>query len=107
MRVVLTLLIGYILSISLLPCADGLVADDCGQEIHLHSDSQHSDEGLPHADDCSPFCSCHCCHVHAGISVHSAVFGYLAPVGESPFGESQIPNHYHPGIFRPPVTFTV
>jgi Family of unknown function (DUF6660) len=53
----------YILALNFTPCEDsGTVDNNVNVEI-----SQSGDIGDSHniLDLCSPFCQCHCCHVHA------------------------------------------
>ncbi|MDY0779366.1 DUF6660 family protein [Tenacibaculum sp. IB213877] len=52
----------YIFGLNLMPCEDnGMTQKDIQTEISqkLNNDHQHQDSDL-----CSPFCQCHCCHVH-------------------------------------------
>lgn len=50
--------------IALVPCQDAAASEKaCGTEVNGHEAADpHSDE-TPE-DLCSPFCSCHCCHIH-------------------------------------------
>jgi len=51
----------YILTLNLAPCEDYTVLDDEVKiEISQQSLGDHTDLDL-----CSPFCQCHCCHIHA------------------------------------------
>jgi Family of unknown function (DUF6660) len=53
----------YILALSFAPCQDnGTIGNDVKIEI-----SQSGDVDVNHnvLDLCSPFCQCHCCHIHA------------------------------------------
>ncbi len=53
----------YILALNFTPCEDSNVMDnDIEIEISQKTDIDHSHNVL---DLCSPFCQCHCCHIHA------------------------------------------
>lgn len=62
MKVLALILSIYILGLNIVPCAD---YDTSTQEVKtevsqaLDHDHQHQDSDL-----CSPFCQCHCCHIH-------------------------------------------
>lgn len=45
-----------------MPCADVIIEESCGTEIHYHALADH--EHGQDIDLCSPFCQCHCCHTH-------------------------------------------
>ena len=62
MKFLAVILSVYFLALNFAPCEDDAsVCDNDTTEISQHSDSDH-DHGT--SDDCSPFCQCHCCHVH-------------------------------------------
>lgn len=50
----------YFLSLGLIPCEDEAIDQDTTE---FHQVDQAHASGIA-ADDCSPFCQCHCCHVH-------------------------------------------
>ena len=53
----------YVLALNLAPCEDNAGLDiEVKTEISqaIGDDHQHQE-----ADLCSPFCICHCCHIHA------------------------------------------
>ena len=53
----------YILALNFIACDDVAVYNnDIKTEVSQHIDDAHDHLGL---DSCSPFCSCHCCHIHA------------------------------------------
>ncbi|MFT4661492.1 MAG: hypothetical protein ACI8XB_001769 [Patiriisocius sp.] len=72
MRILAFILSLVVLSISLVPCTDGLEAHSHEENIanlehghdHEHNDHDHSEES---GDDCPPFCSCTCCGVSITI----------------------------------------
>ncbi len=48
-----------------MPCEDVVRIDDEQQlvsELVQHNDADHNHDS---SDLCSPFCQCHCCHIHA------------------------------------------
>jgi len=53
----------YILALNFAPCEDNAAIDD-DLKIEI---SQNLEIGVSHnvLDLCSPFCQCHCCHIHA------------------------------------------
>lgn len=66
MKLVALLLATYILALNLSPCEDGSFNDDsCNSEQVQGIDTDHNHGDF---DLCSPFCTCHCCHVHATYS---------------------------------------
>ncbi|MFD1095515.1 DUF6660 family protein [Salegentibacter chungangensis] len=44
-----------------MPCEDSINIETDTAEFHKVDTSGHN---TSHTDDCSPFCQCHCCHVH-------------------------------------------
>ncbi len=44
-----------------MPCEDAVISGQDETQFQQVDISHHSGT---HADDCSPFCQCHCCHVH-------------------------------------------
>ena len=53
----------YILALNFAPCEDNAINDnDVKVEISKNGDIGESHNVL---DLCSPFCQCHCCHIHA------------------------------------------
>lgn len=64
-RIMAAILSLLILSLAIKPCADGLV-DQFSQEtkqVADHPGQQHN-HGQDAEDECSPLCSCQCCHIH-------------------------------------------
>ena len=52
----------YILALNFTPCEDSpVVGDEFNIEISQNIDMDHDHSDL---DLCSPFCQCHCCHIH-------------------------------------------
>jgi uncharacterized protein DUF6660 len=53
----------YILALNFAPCEDSsTIGNDVKTEISQSTNIDHSNNVL---DLCSPFCQCHCCHIHA------------------------------------------
>ena len=62
-KIITFILSFYILSLNAVPCSDTGVSVNGSQvefAIDADMDSSHNDV----TDFCSPFCICHCCHVH-------------------------------------------
>ena len=69
-RIMVAILSIYLTSLSVFPCADGLISDSCDMEVHLHN----ADDGENHddsTDTCTPLCGCQCCG--ANITVHPSI----------------------------------
>ena len=58
-----------VLTLSCMPCADGVCAADNGKAKTLLSKTPGNSDD--HTDDCSPFCTCNCC---AGFTVNLMSF---------------------------------
>jgi hypothetical protein len=53
----------YIFALNLAPCEDTVMVDnEVKTEISQAADNDHQHQD---SDLCSPFCNCHCCHIHA------------------------------------------
>lgn len=62
MKFLATILSIYIFTLNLVPCEDtgtfdNKVKTEISQDLGEHHHHQN-------ADMCSPFCQCHCCHIH-------------------------------------------
>lgn len=72
----------YMLGLNLLPCSDNDASIENGSSATIISTSNvFSDLDHSHSktlDTCTPFCTCHCCHVH-NIDFGSAVFRPVTP----------------------------
>ena len=52
----------YIFGLNLVPCEDNNgFENEVNTEISQNFDNDHQHQEL---DLCSPFCQCHCCHIH-------------------------------------------
>ena len=77
MKYVAFILSFYFLALNVMPCTDNDTSvDDLQTHISYQQGSNHNQGGL---DYCSPFCSCHCCHVHT-IKFDPIVFKIIKPV---------------------------
>ncbi|MAU14451.1 MAG: hypothetical protein CMH46_02805 [Muricauda sp.] len=63
MKIITFILSFYILSLNAVPCSDtGVPVNDSQVEFTMDADMDSSHNDV--TDFCSPFCTCHCCHVH-------------------------------------------
>lgn len=59
----------YILSLSLLTCVDGQFEPNLeNQQVILAADAHAEHDHSNTKDNCSPLCSCHCCHIHVSFT---------------------------------------
>ncbi len=91
MKFLTALLAIYFLSLNLYPCGDAhTYSDDNEIENSFNHNTEHDDSCL---DLCSPFCHCHCCHMHSSelvlhnysiiIPLHSKpIFGHFERMDE-------------------------
>ncbi|WP_319946481.1 DUF6660 family protein [Mangrovimonas aestuarii] len=63
----------YILALNFVPCGDAVVDSN---EVKIEMSNHGDDHDHSNADLCSPFCQCHCCHVHA---THFDLVEYQVP----------------------------
>ncbi len=81
----LTLLLAiYFFALNFYPCGDVIVDhEDIKVEISFDHNTEHEHCDL---DLCSPFCQCHCCHVHTSDLVfhHYSILKF--PYSKSIFG---------------------
>ena len=101
MKFVAFILSIYILALNFTPCEDNVLeGNEVKIEISQNIDVDHSHADL---DLCSPFCQCHCCHIHAtyfnlvnltstSTQISTEVFTYFENLG------TDIPNT----ILQPP-----
>lgn len=62
MKIFVILLSFYFLGLNAVPCDDGSGDSEPQQEIQLQEEMEHKPNNA--VDTCTPFCQCHCCHVH-------------------------------------------
>ncbi len=78
MKIITAILAIYIFGLNFMPCNDNVADLEEQSGIHLtssedgHQDHEHS------SDLCSPFCQCHCCHIHV-IDVQLSEFKMITP----------------------------
>ena len=90
-KIISALLTILFLGLLLFPCADEVIGETCGTEVHFHAqaDQDHQSE----SDLCSPFCQCQCCQTHVAkhqiinlgsFTVHfvKAIFIYTDDLGK-------------------------
>lgn len=51
----------YFLALNLVPCGDSVPSEDDNQIVSVVDYNGDQDQDC---ELCSPFCQCHCCHVH-------------------------------------------
>ncbi len=83
-----------------MPCEDEVISQDENTEFHQVENSHSSQSS---ADDCSPFCQCHCCHVHM-LSFNSSdqELISLEISSEIPEINSQLGDDIPNSFFQPP-----
>ena len=102
MKIMVSILSIYLISLSVFPCADVLVSDDHDTEIHL----AQTDGGENHSDDtdsCTPFCQCQCCGAQI-TAFHSDSIDFTNPtIAEvQSVYEDRLSKEYHNTPFQPP-----
>ena len=99
-KVVAIILSFYFLALNVVPCSDAANrADDTQVVTVIDIDGDHDQD----CELCSPFCQCHCCHVHT-ISFSLPSFKpYQPEVPKESFNhlDSLESNFYH-SLFQPP-----
>jgi hypothetical protein len=91
----------YFLALNFVPCGDTITNNgDINTELSQTLDSSHSHTT---GDMCSPFCHCHCCHVHT-IAFDVLEFEPINPLTPKPcikyFDVRK--KGYHNSILQPP-----
>jgi hypothetical protein len=76
MRFITFILAFLVLSLSCIPCADGVAAGMQGGTEIAQTGHQHPQ----HTDYCSPLCICACCGTVSFITVHATVECPVIPV---------------------------
>ncbi|MBD3628629.1 DUF6660 family protein [Cyclobacterium sp.] len=102
-RVLLAILSIYFLSLSIVPCADGV---DC-VELQVHQEMLTEYDHSAHErhagqDFCAPFCACQCCHTSVTISVFFVLSE--TPKMHSPLSSrySELPSSSYPASLLDP-----
>ncbi len=91
----------YIFALNLAPCEDGnMLNGDVETEVSQAMDNDHEHGG---ADLCSPFCQCHCCHIHA---THFEILDFkvaLTDISTKVFYHfNGLEKDFNPTILQPP-----
>jgi len=101
MKYVALILSFYFLALNVMTCDDNDTIVDGEQSlISYQQDSNHNQGNL---DSCSPFCSCHCCHVHT-IKFVPIAFETIEPiVFQEVFDHFYgLTKDFHTSILQPP-----
>jgi len=89
-KIIAVILSMYFLALNLVPCSDDGISHSADVEFQV--DLDHDQDGH-NGDLCSPFCQCHCCHVHTinfgivdfvpiSIPISQESFGNLSNTGQ-------------------------
>ena len=73
LKILAVILSVYFLCLGVVPCEDDVVVDKNDEVVQVDAAGGYGEHA---ADDCSPFCQCHCCHVHV-VTVASTSFEAL------------------------------
>ena len=73
LKILAVILSVYFLCLGVVPCEDDVVLDKNDEVVQVDAAGGFAEHA---ADDCSPFCQCHCCHVHV-VTVASTSFEAL------------------------------
>jgi hypothetical protein len=90
----------YFLALNVVPCNDvGNANDDSQAVLTVDFENDHGDD----CELCSPFCQCHCCHVHT-IDFGIAQFEPLQPTkAHDNFAHfDRIGKEFKISLFQPP-----
>lgn len=96
----------YVLSLSALPCTDSTdteVEDVSFEQAQVSATIQAQDICNDiEIDNCSPFCTCHCCHVYAAFSSTKFVVDILETPNQFKLHQEKLfSNNYFP-YWHPP-----
>ena len=61
----------YLVGLSFMPCEDEAIQENENSDLIVYDSAAHSDL----SDNCTPFCQCHCCHVHV-LNFESPAFEF-------------------------------
>lgn len=73
MKILACILMVYLLGLNFVACNDQVSINSDNQITQISADQSHD-----HQDACSPFCQCHCCHVHV-IEINATAFSTTQP----------------------------
>jgi len=91
-KIIALILSFYFLALNALPCSDNGINDNSKTEVLSSSNLDHNHTAF---DQCPPFCTCHCCHVHTAdfasanfkpinTEISSKVFFHFDRIGDEP-----------------------
>lgn len=103
MKIFAVILSIYFLGLNFIPCDDTAVSEN-QDTIAVSMDLDQEQQEYQHsgADDCPPFCQCHCCHVHvvkfnpSTFVVFESKIPFLAPLFEESAGKEITNSHFQP-----------
>lgn len=101
MKIFSIILSFYFLGLNFTPCEDAAAeANDAQTEFSVEADTGHDHST---ADMCSPFCNCHCCHVHT-IDIGLAGFEPLnvVPLQNPLLHFDNLGKDFRNSLFQPP-----
>ncbi|TXK70599.1 DUF6660 family protein [Mesonia sp. HuA40] len=115
MRLVVFIFSVYLLGLNLVPCDDGLhnennlsnsnyIEQTTANFLVLEAIQEYNDLEHHHEFDlCSPFCQCHCCHIHI-ISMPSLKYQLNLSLKkrQKPQLEQQFLENYPKNLLQPP-----
>lgn len=73
-------------------------------QTEMTSVDQGNDNHQDHTDDCSPFCQCHCCHIHVVQLQNPSIENALPQELERKtfFHRDRFPDDIAHSLFQPP-----
>ncbi|WP_106791841.1 DUF6660 family protein [Aquimarina sp. Aq78] len=77
MKILVFILSIYFLALNFMPCNDSISITDDSQIENFADSCENHDHSIEN-DLCSPFCQCHCCHVHV-IDLNINTYQLVSP----------------------------
>ena len=101
MKIFTVILSIYFLTLNFAPCSDTPPdRNDAQIEFSQATDADHEHQSN---DLCSPFCQCHCCHVHAIDFELMAFEPFQDPISNEVFAIfKENGKDFHSSLFQPP-----
>lgn len=94
----------YLVVLTLTPCSDYKYSDEIQKEHYSSGTHNHSNE-CPD-DDCSPLCSCTCCHINLMLTLpyitNFQEFQECISETHDTYNDMS-PKPYHEALFHPPI----
>ena len=101
MKIFTLILSIYLLGLNFAPCNDTIVDNDDIETVY--SQATDSDHNHNSSDLCSPFCQCHCCHMHTidfGVTAYET---FQQSISKEVFAFFQKPGKdFYLSILQPP-----